>query len=174
MKKKNPNNSRILSIAPNKRGFGFAFMRDAETLLDWGTRSAGKGDKNANSLSKLDELIGRFPLEILVLPNVSEKGSRRNERVQRFVSQAAVLARQRGLKVKMIGREALRLSIFGESNGTKYARALKISNRFPEDLADSLPPERRTGMDEDHRMPIFDAVALALAYLKCKRPQQSQ
>ena len=174
MKNRNSINNRVLSIAPNKRGFGFAFMRDAETLLNWGTKSTGKGDKNANSLSKMEELISRFQLEALVLPDVSEKGSRRNKRIRRLVRQTATFARRRGLKVKMIGLDSLRLSIFGDGSGNKYARALKISSRFPDELADFLPPERLTGDDEDHRMPIFDAVALALAYFKCKRSRQLQ
>lgn len=168
MKNNSLNSIRILAIAPNKDGFGFAFMRDAETLLDWGTKSAGKGSKNANSLSKIKKLMCLFQLEALILPDVLEKGSHRNARMKKLVRQVNAFTRRKGLKVKIIGRESVRASIFGDGNGNKYARALKISNRFPEELADFLPPERHTGDDEDHRMPIFDAVALALAYFKCK------
>ena len=159
---------RVLAIAPNKEGFGFALMRDTDTLLDWGTRSAGKGDKNANTLAKVKDLIIRLQPDMLVIPDVWEKGSQRGERIKRLTRQAADYARQKKLKVKKTGQGLVNQFFFAGAKGTKYDRALKISNRFPDELEDLLPPKRLVGMDENHQMPVFDAVAIATAYLFLK------
>jgi len=50
-----PRNSRVLAIAPSSKGFGFAVL-EGQVLVDWGVRSVGKGDKNAQCVRKVEKL----------------------------------------------------------------------------------------------------------------------
>jgi hypothetical protein len=47
---------------------------------------------------------------------------------------------------------------------TKYERAQAVIKRFPI-LTQKLPPKRKPWESEDHRMSMFAAAALAMAYL---------
>ena len=65
----------ILAISPAASGLGFAVMKDKEAIIDSATRWIGPGDKNAQSLAKIEKLIARFQPETLVLPDVFKKES---------------------------------------------------------------------------------------------------
>ena len=167
MKNKNSNQVCILSIAPSARGFGFAIMKDAKVLVDWGTRRyADKDQKNSQLLPKIENLIARFQPGLLVLPDAFEKGSRRAQWIRKLVKQTMLLARRHGIEVGLVPQEQLRQFFFAGRKGSKHARAKIIAERFPEELADLLPPERQAWMPEHHQMQMFDAVALALAHFK--------
>jgi hypothetical protein len=166
MKNNYPNNIRVLSIAPSTNGFGFALMKDAEILADWGTQWVEPGNKNDQTLMKVGKLITRLRPETIVLPDALEKDSRRGERIRKLVRQLTAFAKQHGLKVELITQEQLRQVFFGGKRGSKYARAEILAARFPEELQDLLPRERQPWMSEDHKMDMFDAVALAIAVHK--------
>jgi hypothetical protein len=64
--------------------------------------------------------------------------------------------------VALFSQKQVRRVFLGDAGGTKHALAEVIAERFPEELGLHLPPKRRPWMNEDSRMGIFDAVALAL------------
>jgi len=161
MKKLPPKYPRILTIAPSTRGFGFALVEGLDMLVDWGVKSV-KGDKNAQSLMKVEELIVRYKPEVLVLQDTSIKQSRRSERIQILSKQIISLAATRKVSVALFSREQVIRAFFADGQGTKQALAEIIATKFPEELGSRLPPKRRPWMSEDSRMDIFDAVALAL------------
>lgn len=164
MKNKKSNQVCTLSISPSTKGFGFAVMKDAKVLADWGTRRyTNKDHKTAQLLPKVEKLIARFKPGLLVLPDVSEKGSRRSPWVRKFSKQVMALALRHRVKSRLIPQEQLRQFFFAGKKGNKHARAQIVAERFPEELADLLPPERQTWMNEHHQMQMFDAVAVALA-----------
>lgn len=162
-----PKHVRILSIALSTKGFGFAVLDVGGTLANWGTKTTKGKDKNAESLVKANEVITHYRPDVLVLEDTSARHSRRAPRIRKLSKRIIKLAAKNQLKVRLFSREQVMKSFFADGNGTKYALAELIAQRFPEELAHRLPPERREWMSEDSRMDIFDAVALAvLLYLE--------
>ena len=150
----------VLAIAPVSKGLGFVFMRDRNTLVDWGTKTVVKKDKNKKSLAKVEKLIKRFQPDVLVLP----ENSRQRERIRKLVKSTMLLGQRHGLQMRLVSNQKLRNCFSDDEIGSKHSRATIIANRFQEQIGDLLPPERQTWMSENHFMPMFDAAALALAH----------
>ena len=163
MQNSNEEFSNLLAIAPVSKGFGFVFMRDRHTLLDWGTRSVKKDDKNKKTIIKVEKLIKRFEPDIIVLPDALERGSRRQERICKLVKRLVLLFKRRGIAVQLVSKEQLRACFIASDRGTKHEMARIVASRFPEQLGDLLPPERQQWMPENHFTQLFDAVTIALA-----------
>ncbi len=155
---------RVLAIAPSTRGFGFAVLDTEKTFLDWAGRSV-KGDKNGESLKKIKQLIDQYMPKVIVLPDASAKCSRRSPRIRVLCQQIAKAAGQE-VRIALFSPLQVRQSFFALGQGTKHDIAEAITKEFPEELGTRLPPKRQPWMSEDHRMDIFDAVALALVYLR--------
>jgi Holliday junction resolvasome RuvABC endonuclease subunit len=163
MNKIQPKHFRILAIAPSTRGFGFAVLEGQETLVDWGVKTV-KGDKNAQSLVRVEDLIAHYQPGILVLEDASAKGSRRSPRIRKLCRQIIKMAASRKVSVALFSRDQVMKTFIADGQGTKHAVAEIIAKRFPEELGSRLPPKRKPWMSEDSRMGIFDAVALVLAF----------
>jgi RNase H-fold protein (predicted Holliday junction resolvase) len=158
-----PKHFRILAIAPSTRGFGFAILEGQETLVDWGVKTV-RGDKNVQSLAKVEELIAHYQPGVLVMQDASAKGSRRSPRIKTLSQQIIKLAATRNVGVKLFSRDRVMKTFMADSQWTKHALAEIIAKRFPEQLGTHLPPKRKPWMSEDSRMNIFDAMALILAF----------
>jgi hypothetical protein len=155
----------ILSIAPSTTGFGFALMRKAAILVDYGMKwNPKKSDKNKYTLKAVEKMINRHSPGVIVLPNASERGSRRAERIRKLVREIASLARERGITVKLVPQKELQEQFFENIKGTKYDRAKILAQRFPQDLAHLLPSKRQPWMPEDPKMDMFDAVAFGTVF----------
>jgi len=164
MKKFQTTYLRILAIAPSSRGFGFALFEGQGTLVDWGVKSV-QGDKNAQCLAKVKDMIAHYQPGVVVLENTSVKNSRRSPRIRNLTRRIIALAASCNVGVRVFSRKQVRKDFFADGGeGTKYALAEKIAKRFPEELGFRLPPKRRAWESEDSRMDIFDAVAIALAF----------
>ena len=161
MKKCLPKYPRILAIAPSTRGFGFAVLEGLDTLVDWGVKAV-EGDKNSQSLAKVEELIAHYQPDLMVLQDISMKPFRRSKRIRQLGKRLINLAARRKIRVALFSHEQVRRVFFADGQGTKHALAEIVANKFPEELGSRLPPKRRPWMSEDSRMDIFDAVALAL------------
>jgi Holliday junction resolvasome RuvABC endonuclease subunit len=158
-----PKHFRILAIAPSSRGFGFAVLEGQATLADWGAKPV-QGDKNAQSLTKVERLIAYYQPDVLVLEDASGKNSRRSARIKTLGQQIMDLAKTRRTKVALFSRDQVRRLFFDGGQGTKHAVAEILAQRFQGELGACLPPKRRLWMSEDRRMDIFDAVALAFVF----------
>ena len=156
-----PKHFRILAIAPSTRGFGFAVLEGQETLVDWGVKTV-KGDKNKQSLAKVEKLITHYQPGVLVLEDASAKGSRRSPRIRKLSQQIIKMAEARKMIVKLFSRDQVMKTFIADGQGTKHALAEILAKRFPEELGLQLPPKRKPWMSEDYHMSIFDAVALVL------------
>src|SRR6202042_3405702 len=89
----NPKHFRILGVAPSTRGFGFAILEGQDTLADWGVKTGkGKGNKNAQSLIKMEEQIVQYQPGMLVLEDALAKCSLRHPRIRRLSQQIIKLA----------------------------------------------------------------------------------
>jgi len=157
-----PNAPRVLSIDPSIKGFGFAVMEGPEELIDWGLKIV-KGNKNAECLKKVAQLIDHYNPDIIVVEDYQHKSSRRTPRVRRLLKAILALALTKRVKGNSVSRARVRTAFSQNSNGqpTKHFIANEIAKRFPE-LAPRLPRLRKPWMSEDERMSIFDAIAFAL------------
>jgi len=155
---------RILAIAPSTRGFGFAVLEGQETLVDWGVNTVKKGDKNKQSLAKVEKLIAHYQPGVLVLEDASAKNSRRSPRIRKLSQQIIKMAANRKISVKLFSRDQVMKTFITDGHGTKHALAEILVKRFPEELDLQLPLKRKPWMSEDSRMNIFDAVALAMMF----------
>jgi Holliday junction resolvasome RuvABC endonuclease subunit len=154
---------RILSIAPSYRGFGFVVLEGEETIMEAACKTV-KGDKNAQVLKKVEALLAHYQPGVLVLENTSAEGSRRWPRIRMLCKQIIKRAESRKVRVKLFSREQVMKTFLTDGQGTKHDLAEMMAKRFPEQLGPQLPPKRKFYMNEDPRMAIFDAVALALVF----------
>ena len=164
MNRIHPKEPRLLAIAPSTKGFGFAVLEGKETLVDWGVKTVKKGNKNKESLVKVEELIARYQPGVLVLQDMTTRNSRRAPRIKALNQQIIATASRRKVKVALFSREQVGKTFFVGGEGTKHALAEILAKQFPEQLGFRLPPKRRLWMSEDSRMDIFDAVALVLVH----------
>lgn len=154
---------RILAIALSTRGFGFVVMEGQNSLIEWGVKVVD-GDKNMQSLARVEKLIAFYQPGVLVLQDVEDKGSRRGPRIKTLHRQIIRTAGKHKLKVASLSRIQLRRLLLSNTKGTKHEMAEMIADQFPNELALRLPAKRRPWKSEDDRMYIFDAAALAVAF----------
>lgn len=152
---------RTLAIAPSGYGVGFALIEGFDTLADWGLKRIS-GDKNESSLQRVNELLSHYEPELLVMQNTEVKTSRRSPRIKKLNKKIKALAQEANVKVLTFTREAVKEAFLPNGKGNKHDLALAIADRFPEELALRVPPERKAWMTEDSRVNTFEAVALAL------------
>ena len=153
---------RILAIAPSTRGFGFA-VHEGDTLVDWGVKSV-KGDKNAESLKKVSELINWYTPTVLVLPDTKGKGSRRSERIRVLSRKFIAMAKARKVCVATCSRKQIGVALSTDGTLNKHEIAEILAKRFPHELGSRVPPKRKPWMSEDSRMDIFGAVAIGVTF----------
>src|ERR1035441_1634545 len=147
MNKVFPKYPRILAITPSTKGFGYAVLEGQKLLVDWGVKSV-KGDKNAGSIEKVEEMIAHYNPQAMVLEDTGIKGSRRSPRIQALTQRLIAVAERRTIKVALFSQKKIRRVFLGDWGGTKHALAEIIAERFPEELGFRLPPKRRPWMSE--------------------------
>jgi Holliday junction resolvasome RuvABC endonuclease subunit len=153
---------RILAIAPSARGFGYSVM-EGDSILECGNKGA-KGNKNVRAITKLEKLMKQFLPGVLVLPDVNAKGCHRAPRIKALHRQVIELATMQKCKVALFSGEQLRIALLGDVKGTKHEMAEMLAQKYPVELAAKLPPKRRAWENEDRRMDIFDAMAMAVVF----------
>ena len=153
---------RILAIALSARGFGYSVMED-HVMLECGNKGV-RGNKNRQSISKIEKLMKQFLPGVLVLQDVNAKGCHRAPRIKVLHQQVVELAAKQKCKVRLLSGSKLRITLLGDVKGTKHEMAEMLAQKFPVELAGKLPPKRRAWENEDGRMDMFDAVGLAVVF----------
>jgi hypothetical protein len=155
---------RILSIAPTTRGFGYAVLEGETSLVVYGgkTVTAKKRYKNVRALGIIEKMIVQYRPYVLVLYDVHAQGIYRQPRIKELHRLVVKLAKRHKLKTAAISAIEVRRLILGNPKGTKHGVAELLAKQFPDELASRLPPKRKCEHNEDRRMDIFDAVALAV------------
>ena len=83
---------RILSVALTSRGFGYCIM-EGQAMLECGHKEVW-GNKNALSVSKIEQLMNQFLPAVLVLQDVNAPNARRWPRIKSLHLQVVRLAEQ--------------------------------------------------------------------------------
>jgi hypothetical protein len=94
----------VLAIYLQSRGFAFVLFEGWRALVDWGVYDARGADKNARCLDRIDSLLALHTPDVLVLQDMSENGTRRARRIRQLNREAAELAVQRNMQVRMYSR----------------------------------------------------------------------
>src|SRR5580698_9020212 len=141
---------RILAIALTARGFGYCVMEN-QVILESGNKGV-EGNKNAQSVYKIEKLLKQFLPSILVLQDVNATGCRRAPRIKVLHQQVIGLAAKQKCKVALITKEKSRITLLGDVKGTKHEMAEFLAQKYPVELAGKLPPKRRLWETENSRM----------------------
>jgi len=152
---------RVLAVALTARGFGYCVMEN-QAILESGNKGV-EGNKNSQSIYKIEKLLKQFLPSVLVLQDVNASGCRRAPRIKTLHRQVIELAGKHKLKVELLSGKLLREVLLGDTKGTKHEMAEMLAKKYPVEIAAKLPPKRRPWENEDGRMDMFDAVGLAVA-----------
>ncbi len=155
----------VLAIHLQSRGFAFILFEGWLAPVDWGVQETRGADKNARCLTRIASLLALHTPEVLVLQDMSDRGTLRAPRIQELNRRIAELADQRGILVRTYSRARI-IEYFEElGTVTKHGIAETIAKHIPA-LSLYLPPTRKPWMSEDARMGIFDAAALAWLFFQ--------
>jgi hypothetical protein len=150
--------TRLLAIDPIRQGFAYILL-ESQILIDWGLVHAGIGvDASAR---RLDELLLRLKPQRMLIEHQTLQSKRSSRARELFVS-IEVLGLSHGITVERIERSKVGAA-FPESK-TKHDIALALTDHYPE-LRTWRPRRRNSWTSEDERMNIFDALAIAEAFL---------
>ena len=155
-----PFHNRTLAVDLASRGFGYAILDAKGRLVDWGFRRV-RGDKAAESMSRIMDLLEWYAPEILVHEDCDATTSRRAPRIRALAREVRRMAKAVEVRVMSVSWQHVR-AVFGRSaRATKDQIAARVAHLYPI-MSRHLPPKRKIWMSEDERMNMFDAVALAL------------
>jgi hypothetical protein len=155
----------VLAIYLTKRGLAFVVFQGSLSPLDWGSTRRYGPEKNDHCLKIAGALFSRYQPEVLVLQDTSWTGTRRTARITNLNAAIFELADQHGLSVCSFSRDRVWAGFSYLGSPTKYAIAEAIAKHIPA-FEHHLPRRRKHYMDEDARMGIFDAAALALTFFE--------
>ena len=82
----------VFAIHIQSRGFAFVLFEGWLAPVDWGVYDARGADKNARSLIRINSLLELHSPDVLVLQDMSERGTRRARRIRELNRRAAELA----------------------------------------------------------------------------------
>lgn len=159
MDNKFPTYPRILGIAPSPAGVGVAVIEGVNSLVGWDMKRVREA-VNRECMVKVKKVIDYYQPQVIVMENGSGRSSRHHALIKRI----AALAGKRGIRMVVLSRKQVRGVFFAEGLGSKDALAEILAQSLPEELGARLPQKRGTSTSEDHRMAMFEAVALAVAF----------
>ena len=153
---------RVLSIYPHARGFTYTVFEGPMSPRDWGTKQIRGEDQNARCLAAAKRLIESVQPEILALEEIAPPGRRRSPQVARLQRLLQSHAALQAIDVQTFTRKEIRDCFEALGAATRYERAQLIASQVAA-FSDRLPPPRKTWMQENPKMRLFDSAAVALA-----------
>src|SRR5882672_4246436 len=98
----------VASIHLNSRGFGFVLFEGPLALLDWGAAEARGKEKRETLLARVNALFARYQPNVIVLQDMSERGTHRPHRIRRLNEAIAEAAEQCAFPVAFFSRSEVR------------------------------------------------------------------
>ena len=160
---------RILSLSPGARQIGYAYF-EGDSLIDWGIRGNAFGTLPDRIMHRgLDlvlELVRKSDPDIVILPD-TKTDTRRVTRNRFIAALESVLASD---SLSVITCSSVDVKIFFSKltpprKPTKQAIMTSLAVKFPE-LRPIIPRPRRPWEPQDYWLPLFDAIARAVAWLQ--------
>jgi hypothetical protein len=138
---------------------GYAVFEGIGLPIDWGIKRVS-GEKNLATLEKVENLIGLFQPDTIVLEEI--EGSRRCDRVRELLHHIVERAVTLGIEIARFSRKAVSGFLKLDPSVTKHQIACAIAEQLPA-LRPRLPAPRQPWQSEDYRMTIFEACGLCMA-----------
>jgi hypothetical protein len=163
--KPDSNEIRIVAVAIRSQRLGFAVLEGSLGLVDWRTVHY-----QTNSIARINPAMRKMEsLLTLSTPSVIviERSRLLNAQnvanvysIYRFLRREAKL---RSIPMSVMKRKDVRNTFRHFHARSKDAIAATLAQMFPE-LLPKLPPKRKIWQGENAIMPLFDAIALAVAF----------
>ena len=151
----------VLSLFPNKRGFGFACIEFPKKIIDSGMVNV-RPISNSGLFDRFINFLEFYKPHLIVIRDC-ENLSACKKRTQKLINSIIEHANMKKLPVHRYSRQQIR-DVFEQFGATtKYEIAQSIVKWF-EGLPWCAPKIRKTWKDEDFNMGIFDALALAITH----------
>lgn len=151
----------ILALYPNARGLCYACIEMPTTILDYGITNP-LPFSTQQFIKRIEKFIDFYRPKIVVVRDLSGDTYRGKQAIQ-LIESIAKLSAEKGLPVHCYTRKQIREVFEVHDAKSKHEISQKIISWLP-DLAPLAPKPRKFWMPEDHRMGIFDAVALAITH----------
>jgi hypothetical protein len=152
---------RILAVDVRPRWFGFAVFDGPTQLLDFGVpriTSIMRGE------ACLIRLINTFWPTLIVIRKTFPRARRHRWIIWASLRLILQLSRRFSIRVERISDRQLQQYFALQGVRNKEEAASRLAGQFPE-LSWKVPPMRKRWHHEHKNMPIFDAVALGVAFL---------
>ncbi len=153
----------VLSIFPNRRGFGYACIDIVEkAVLEAGIASV-RPISNERIVARVKRYVEFHKPTIIVVRDPAVATARNSKRVSELNALIDYHSKHNAIPVYRYTRKQVRdvFDVFGALN--KDEIAMQIIEWFPE-LSSRAPSLRRSWEDENYHMGVFDAMALIITH----------
>lgn len=157
-----------LALHPTSRGFGYVVFEGPFAAYDWGTVGA-RGDKNAVCLRKIALLLDQFCPETVVMEAYGKDSSNRSDRIARLCAAISSSAAHRGIDVVIYKLGQIK-SCFASVGAVTRQDIAEAVARHIEVFRHQMPKQRKPWQEENRRMAMFSAAALALTHYQLNGP----
>jgi hypothetical protein len=148
----------VLSLYPNVRGLGYACAEMPKKLIESGVVTVSPVN-NGTVMERVRRFIEYYKPTIIFVRDPLPT----HKRIAKLAAKIEAHAEKEGMPVYRYSRQQI-TEVFGTFNAaTKYEISQKIITWFPE-LAIRAPKMRKSYMNEDYNMGIFDAIALIVTH----------
>ena len=154
---------RVLAIQPTTQGFGYVVCEGPQRLIEWGTKTVDRTQKNPDSIRKALALVDWHKPDTLVFENTTHASARRSKRVERLLYIVAKKVPAHGAAAGRYSRADVKRAFAKVNAETKHEISFSFFFFFPE-LKQQLPQKRKPWESESPQMSVFDAAALAITY----------
>ncbi|MFP5206434.1 MAG: hypothetical protein ACLGSH_13845 [Acidobacteriota bacterium] len=161
---KKPPSKRILGISLRSQRLGFAIIEGSVDLIHWGMVYYEKNEdaRIAAAARRVAALLERFTPSALAIEKSRTEKALNPERVELLYRSIRREASKLSASTLLFTRSKVREAFQDFGIRSKDEIAALLARMFPE-LQPSLPPKRKLWEPEHFSMPMFDAVALAVA-----------
>lgn len=161
----NPREERILAITIRSQRLGFAVAEGSVELLHWGMIYYEKNEKArvAAAAKRIEALFARFVPSVVAIERSAREKALNPPGPRSIYQKMRKEAAHRAISVCLLSRINVREGFRDLGVRSKDDIAALLARMFPE-LQSKLPPKRKIWKREHFSMPLFDAVALAVAY----------
>ena len=149
----------VLAIYPNARGFAYVVLEGSQSPVDWGISDLPRRHRGRRCLRRVQRLLEEYRPDALVLRH-AEQGWR-----VELAEGIMELAEARGVPTILLSRRQITEAFGYLGSPTRYSIVEAIARHIPM-LGSYVPGRRKIWNGEDRKMGLFDAVALALTFLR--------
>lgn len=162
---RNLHEGRILAIALRSQRLGFAIIEGSVELVHWGMLyyEGNQGSNVAAAMRRTHTLFARFSPSRAAIERSKPDKAPNPENLQLLYRCIRREASSQPVPVSVLTRIQVRETFRDFGVRSKDDIAALLARMFPE-LQPRLPPKRKLWKREHFSMPMFDAVALAVAY----------